>query len=367
MTIHTTTPAWIAERARELGFPAVGIAAIEPMDPSPLREWLAAGYAAEMEYLHRHLPLRANLENVLSGARSVICAALPYPGPTHGESLVGAVARYARGADYHDVVRERLQQLWSEVKEWHPGAEGRIFVDGGPLPERELARRAGLGWVGKHSCLIHSDLGTRFVLGEILTTLELPPSTAVEGSCGNCRICLDACPTGALVAPGVIDARRCLSYLTIEHRGPIPRELRPLFGTRLFGCDTCQDICPHNRRVGEVATPLTPAPDLLAPNLCSLLLLTPEGFNTRYRGTPIHRAKLRGLLRNACVALGNLGDPATVPALRIALHDSEPLVRGHVAWALGRLGEREFLRIALETENDSWVREEIQEAIASRL
>ena len=325
---------WLRKKARELGFPVVGVATVEPMDPAPLREWLEAGYGAEMQYLQRHLPLRANLDAVLPGVRSVIVMALPYPGPTPGESAIGAVARYARGADYHDVAREGLERLWMEICLRYPDARGRIFVDSGPLPERELARRAGLGWVGTHSCLIHPDLGSRFVIGEILTTLDLPPTRPISGSCGTCRACRDACPTGAIVAPGVIDARRCLSYLTIEHKGSIPEEFRPLMGTRLFGCDSCGDVCPYNRRVGQMPSPLQPAPDLLAPDLRAILRLTPADFATRFRGTPIYRTKRSGLLRNACIALGNLGDPTAIPDLREALSDEEPLVREHAAWAL---------------------------------
>ncbi|MHB0937968.1 MAG: tRNA epoxyqueuosine(34) reductase QueG [Armatimonadota bacterium] len=353
----------IIERARELGFGAAGIAAVTAMDPAPFRAWLEAGHAAGMDYLARHLPLRADLPSVLPGAHSVICAALPYPGPQPGDSAVGAVAKYARGADYHEVVRERLTLLWDELQREYPEAQGRVFVDSGPLPERELARRAGVGWVGKHSCLIHPELGTRFVLGEILTTLALEPTLPITGSCGNCRRCLGACPTGALAELGVVDARRCLSYLTIEHKGPLPRELRPLLGTRLFGCDACQDACPHNRKLQEINSPLTPAPDLLAPDLPALLLMPAEDFTRRFRGTALHRAKRRGVLRNACVALGNLGDPAYLPPLLHALHDSEPLVRGHAAWALGRLGAREALEEALEHETDEYVREEIALAL----
>jgi len=353
----------IIEQARELGFTAAGIAAVEPMDPAPFRAWLQAGYGADMAYLERHLPLRADLRAVLPGARSAICVALPYPGAREGESPTGVVAKYARGADYHDVVRERLALLWDELRRDHPGAEWRIFVDGGPLPERELARRAGLGWIGKNGCLINPKMGSSFVLGEILTTLALEPTPPISGSCRACRRCLDACPTGALVAPGTVDARRCLSYLTIEHKGPLPRELRPLLGTRLFGCDACQDACPYNRGRDVFHSPLAPAADLLAPDLPALLLMTPEDFTWRFRGAALHRAKRRGVLRNACIALGNLGDPASIPALRQALHDTEPLIRGHAAWASGRLGDREALAGALQYETDVMVREEIELAL----
>ena len=360
---HMHITSLISEHAHELGFPAVGVAAVEPMDPAPLRAWLAAGYGAEMAYLHRHLPLRADLTAVLPGARSVICVALPYAGPVNGETAVGAVACYARGEDYHRVVAERLQQLWVRIQAMVPDAVGRIFVDSGPLPERELARRAGVGWVGRHSCLISPLLGSRFVLGEILTTLALPASTPLEGSCGDCRRCRDACPTGALQETGMVDARRCLSYLTIEHRGAIPRALRPLLGTRLFGCDACQHACPHNQQLGDISTPLIPRAELIAPDLPTLLALSPAEFAQGFRHTALQRAKRVGLLRNACVALGNLGDPAHHTVLAAALRDPEPLIRAHAAWAQGRLGDERLLRAALVEATDGGVREEITAAL----
>jgi epoxyqueuosine reductase len=334
---HAQT-AHILERAREIGFAAAGVATVEPMDPASFAAWLDAGYAADMSYLHRHLPLRADLTRVLPGARSVLCVALSYPGHVKGESPIGAVATYAHGTDYHDVITALLEQLWEAMRAIHPAAEGRIFVDAGPLPERELARRAGIGWPGGHGCLIAPALGTRILLGEILTTLPLTPSEPQERTCGgSCWRCLEACPTGALVAPGVVDARRCLSYLTIEHKGAIPEELRPLLGTRLFGCDACQDACPYNHGVGEGHSPLAPAPELLAPDLLAILALTPQAFNARFRGTPLARAKRCGLLRNACIALGNQGDPAALPALCRALQDEEPLVREHAEWAIEQI------------------------------
>ncbi len=321
-----TLTSWIAARGRELGFAAVGVAAVEPMDPAPLRDWLDAGYNAEMAYLRRHLPLRGKLSAVLPGARAVICAALPYPPAREHRP---ATARFARGRDYHLEMTARLQALWTEIVEQCPDAEGRVFVDAGPLPERELARRAGVGWIGKHGCLIHPKIGSRVVLGEILTTLDLAPTVPLDSTCGACRRCLDACPTGALVAPGVVDARRCLAYLTIEHRGAIPPELRPALGVRLFGCDACQDACPHN--------PAEPEPPATVAELIAILALTQEAVTARFRDTSLARSKRRGILRNACTALGNLGDVAALPVLQQALQDAEPLVREHAAWALARL------------------------------
>jgi epoxyqueuosine reductase len=354
---------WIVRQARAHGFHLAGVAAVETMDPEPLRRWLAAGYAAEMSFLHRHAPLRANIAALLPGALSVICVAVPYPGPSVDESCAATVAKYARCADYHDLIRVRLHALWQEIATINVDAKSRIFVDSGPLPERELARRAGLGWVGKHSCLIHPDYGSRFCLGEILTTLELQPTTAMPEQCGACQACLDACPTGALISPGIVDARRCFSYLTIEHRGPIPRELRPFLGARLFGCDTCQDACPYNRTLKQIASPLLPVADWSTLDPCVLLRLSPAEFKTRFRGAALARAKRRGLLRNACVVLGNRRDSAAIPILCAALRDEEPLVRGHAAWALGQLGARDPLRAALRGEEDPWVVEEIEQAL----
>ncbi len=286
---------WLVERAQALGATAAGVAAVTPMDPTPLQAWLDAGYAAEMAFLQRHLPLRADLRAVLPGARSVLCVALPYPAPG-ADPLIGAVARYARGEDYHCVVGRLLHALWAELRARVPG-EGRVLVDSGPLPERELARRAGLGWVGRHGCLI-TPAGTRVVLGELLTTIALAPTAAVSGDCGACRRCLDACPTGALVAPGVVDARRCLSYLTVEHRGDIPAAFHAAMGTRLFGCDACQDACPHNPT--PEALPY-PARDAIA----ALLTLDDDALRSRFRHTSLLRAKPAGLRRNAGIVLEN--------------------------------------------------------------
>lgn len=354
-----TILSWVSGLAVRAGFPLVGVTAVEPMDASPFQEWLTAGYGADMAFLHRHLPLRADLQALLPGARSVIIVALPYPGPLPGESERAVVAKYARGTDYHILLRDRLKQIWQEIQTRYPDETGRIFVDSGPLPERELARRAGIGWIGSNSCLIHYEYGSRLVIGEILTTLTLQPTPPTEGACGNCRACLDACPTGAIVSPGIIDARRCLSYRTIEQKGSIPPEFRPSIGTRLFGCDTCQDVCPCNRRVGEVTSPMQPAADLLAPDPARLLQMSMQAFKARFHDSALARSGRQGLLRNACIVLGNLGESEAIPVLRGALLDPDSIVRAHAVWALRQLGDDLFVEAALTDEADGAVRAEL--------
>jgi len=248
-----------------------------------------------------------------------------------------------------------------------PAVQARWYVDTGPILEREVAWRAGLGWPGKNTNLINRHLGSWLFLGAILLDRELAYDEPGTAHCGTCTRCLDACPTGALVAPGVLDSRRCISYLTIELRGAIPRHLRPLMGTHIFGCDICQTVCPWNRQA-----PLSSAPACqsragrTAPELIPLLSLSAEEFGSQFCDSPIRRAKRHGLLRNVAVALGNLRDPRAIPALATALHDAEPLIRGHAAWALGRIGSlevQEVLRDALAREGDADVRQEILQAL----
>lgn len=294
----------------------------------------------------------------------------PLPAGEGGQgvrSLRGRVARYAWGRDYHDVIGERLKLVAAWLAENGPaGARPKIFVDHGRMIDRAAAQRAGLGWYGKNTNILTRSHGSWVFLAEVLTDVDLTPDAPLRATCGACRCCLDACPTGALVAPGVLDNNRCISYLTIELRGWIPRDLRPLVGTWIFGCDICQDVCPVNRKAqpgnhAEYAGVIGPAPDLL-----SLLALGEDEFRARFRGTPIYRTKRRGLVRNVAVALGNTGDPLAVPSLVRALEDDDPIVRGHVAWALGRIGgAEEALRRRLEVEPDAEVREEIREALAA--
>jgi epoxyqueuosine reductase len=262
----------------------------------------------------------------------------------------------------------------------------RVYVDTGPLLERELGVRAGLGFVGKNTNLIHPRLGSWLLLGVLLLTTAvegawLVGSTAHKseeagaskglkrGTCGQCTRCLDACPTRAFVAPYVLDARRCISYLTIELKGPIPLEFRPYLGNRIFGCDVCQDVCPWNQRFARptMTRAFQPSPESTSPSLLELMLLDDEGFRQRFRNSPIKRAKRRGLLRNVAVALGNWGDPAATPGLVHALHDAEPLIRGHAAWALGRIRSEAACRAleqAISSEADEWVRRELRQALS---
>ena len=369
-----------AEAAR-LGFALCGITTADP--PPHHRHyarWLAEGRAGEMLYLHRQEPKRGDLSQVLPGAKSVVCVALnyspeegiaptpgsscrplppqagegfgvgaegvvrnSYPSPACGgrgrQELPGVVARYARFDDYHETLWQRLEALLGFIQTQAPTASGKVYCDTGPITERDLAMRAGLGWIGKHTNLISRSLGNWFFLGEILLDIELPADTPETTHCGTCTRCLPACPTGAITAPYQLDARRCISYLTIELKGSIPEDLRPLIGTRIYGCDDCLAACPWNKFAVRSEDPtVRPRADLSAPDLLELLALDDEAFRVKFKNSPIKRTKRRGLLRNVCVALGNLGDPRAVPALtRAAETDPEPLVREHAAWALTRI------------------------------
>jgi epoxyqueuosine reductase len=354
-----------------LGFDLVGISAVqEPLHGAAFSEWLRRELHGEMAYMARTAHLRLHPGQCVPWARSVVSVALNYNTPfardAEGGRLRGWISRYAWGDDYHEVMQSKLDRLLAFVRrEAGTEVEGRIFVDAGPVLDRESGARAGLGWFGKNTNLLSMKIGSFFVLGELFLSLALPPDRSVRDRCGQCRLCLDACPTNAFVGPYVLDARKCVSYLTIELKGPIPRALRPLMGTHIFGCDICQDVCPYNtkcRPTHEAA--FQPRTGLHAPELIPLLQLTEETFKARFRGSPILRAKRRGFLRNVCVALGNLGRVEAVPALAEALaSDPEFLVRGHAAWALGRIGGPDALAAledAREREDDATVQEEIR-------
>jgi epoxyqueuosine reductase len=330
----------LKEQAHRLGFDLVGIAPAAEADDFPrLRAWLERGFAGDMSYLERRSEAYRHPAAVWPEVRSVIMVGMNYkPAEEEGESPA-RIARYARGADYHDVLRQRLKALLVWLQEQVPGCRGRGVVDTAPLLERDFARRAGLGWIGKNTMLLNKRLGSYFFLGALLVDLELRPDAPHEANhCGTCTACLEACPTGAFVGPGQLDARRCISYLTIELRGPVPEEWRSHLGDWLFGCDVCQEVCPWNKKAPAAAQPAFAARlDLLAVDPVELLGLSEEEFRRRFRGTALLRAKRSGLLRNAALVLGNRGDPSALPALRRALEDPELLVREAAQWAIERI------------------------------
>jgi epoxyqueuosine reductase len=371
-------------QAYGLGFDLVGIARLGPVaSASAFEEWVAAGYAGEMAWLARgaekrrdtRLSVPASLARTdeRAPAVSAVVVAMDYG----GREPEGPVARYARGQDYHAVLEERLRALhrWLEVRLGR-AVPGKPYVDTGPLLERDLARRAGLGWFGKNTNLIHPTRGSFHFLGTLLVGLELAPDAPFEADrCGTCTRCLDACPTDAFVAPRVLDATRCVSYLTIELQGAIDEALREGVGDRVYGCDVCQSVCPFNVKFARALaddSPFAPREALGhkdARTLARTLLgMSPSEFSDSFRGSPVKRAKLRGLKRNAAVVLGNVGSADDVPALVAALLDDEPLVRAHAAWALGRLGGPAAvaaLRDRMDVEPDASVRSELGSALGA--
>src|SRR5919202_3008183 len=378
----------IKEYARTVGFDAVGVARAEPFaeDRAVLRERIAAGHFSGLSWFTaERADFSSDPRNLLPTARSIISLAMSYR-PEHfpkedasdtGHPR-GRISAYAWGRDYHAVLKERMERVVAFMRDaCGPAQQARTLVDTARILDRAAARRAGVGWVGKHSNVITKAAGSWVFLGEILTELELEPDEPLRTNCGSCDLCMRVCPTGAIVAPYVVDSNRCISYLTIEHRGVIPRELRPLMGNWIFGCDLCQDVCPPNLRPGVPAHEefrpgaADPAPEQDdaspgTPELIPLLTISPDEFRRRFGRTPVKRAKREGLQRNVAVALGNSGDRAAVPALARALREAAPLVRAHAAWALGRLGGADAagaLRTALVAEHDGEVRTEIEAAM----
>lgn len=404
----------IRAAALELGFDLVGIAPVRESDHGAFyRAWLEAGRHGHMDYLARPDAVERRLDPRKSGLdlRSAVVVAHNYYAAGDDRDAAspsrGVVARYARGRDYHKVIKRKLLKLLGQI-EAEVGRElpaTRAYVDTGPVLERELARRAGLGWFGRNTMLLHPRRGSYFFLGTLLLELDLEYDKPFEGDhCGTCNACVSACPTGALLgrdatgAP-VMDATRCISYLTIEERGPIPRELRPLIGNRVFGCDICQEVCPFNVRFAREAEdpayaargpgeppigvePLpaqdvsaetsgvgdSPHPGTDAPSLVRLLTMAlhEEAWDSFSRGSAIRRARREGFARNLAVALGNWGSEVAVPPLTAALSDPSPLVRGHAAWALGRVASaeaRQALYSALQEEREPFVLEELELAL----
>jgi len=371
----------IAEAALALGFARVGFARVERFEEAAarLRAWVAAGYHGELSYLADDHD-RAEPRALLPEARTIVAVALSYTearalvplrAAHGGPALVGTVARYARGEDYHLVMKRKLQELAARCEELVGHAVvTRACVDTAPLLEHESARRAGLGFTAKSTLTIVPGLGSYVVLGELLLDLELPSSAPVAAGCGSCRACLDACPTGAFVGPHVLDARRCISYLTIENAGTIPRELRAAIGTRVFGCDVCQEVCPFNASATPKprAPELAPRPALEVVDLVALLELGAASYRKLVKRTALRRANRETLARNAAVALGNTADEgAVLPLARALDEDPSALVRAHAAWALGELGfasARQALSRAAEGDLDATVREESVLALA---
>ena len=369
----------VKSRAKALGFCAIGITSADPFEEA---EAAAANRTAEglMDGLswwsEARVHASANPRRTTPDARTVIALAFPYPSPAEAspspsgggqeggsdDGPRGRIASYALGRDYHEVMLERMQPLLAMLRE--RGYTAKTYVDHGWMLDRAAAARAGIGWIGKNTNLLVPGIGSNVLLAEIVTSAPLETEAPLKKTCGACDACMRICPTGALVAPGVLDNRRCISFWTIEHRGVIPLDMRPLIGDWIFGCDLCQEICPVNARPAE------PDPNALAafgptiesrPRLEELLTLDEAAFRTRFRESALWRTRRAGLLRNVCIALGNVADRGSVPALAGALDDREPLVRGHAAWALGRLGgtaARAALTQALSREADAWVRDE---------
>jgi epoxyqueuosine reductase len=339
----------LLRRAWEIGFDDCRIApAASQSHTEEFRAWLEMGAAGEMDWIARGAEKRCDPEKVLPGVRSVVALAMNYwqgeekfrrPNAERGISARGRIARYAWGDDYHQLIERKLRELDAFLTA--AGGRQKCYVDTGPVLERDFAAEAGIGWHGKSTMLLNRSLGTWFFLAEIFTTLALPSDPPQIARCGSCTRCIDACPTGAITAPHQLDARRCISYLTIELKGSIPLELRSLIGDRIYGCDDCLEACPWNRfaqiaREGAFA----PRPALTQTRLRDFLALDDEEFREIFRGSPIKRIKRRGFLRNVCVALGNVGTEEDLPALEVALRDPEPLVVEHARWAIGQIRAR---------------------------
>jgi epoxyqueuosine reductase len=371
----------IKERARELGFDRVGVT---PARPSPrldaYLDWIEAGMHGQMAYMARpdRVARRRDLELILPGVRSVVVVALDYftlqPPPEIAlDPSRGRISNYAWGRDYHAVMTPRLEELAAFVRDEAPGQVAhRAYVDTGPILERDHAEQAGLGFTGKNTLRIAPHGGSYAFLGELLLTVDLDYDEPFDEGvgCGACTRCLVACPTQAFSRPYALDARRCISYLSIELKGPIPRDLRPQMGNWVYGCDACQEVCPFQRFAQTTWEEAFYPQDYddMAPPLLDLLALDEDAFNHRFADSPIKRIGRDRLVRNACVAAGNWGEPDVFVPLAGLLRDSSPLVRGHAAWALGRIGENRAgatLSDALKAETDDYVREELESALAA--
>ncbi|HKD80314.1 MAG TPA: tRNA epoxyqueuosine(34) reductase QueG [Candidatus Angelobacter sp.] len=363
--ITVAFPEEIAQAARRAahnaGFDLAGIAPVQAEDLPELSafvEWVDSGRAGEMKYLETRTETgelrRASARNAAPWVRSMVVCALNYSADKPYSTGIndperGWISRYAWGSkDYHDALLPRLKLVEAAIQQ-AAGENGSIvetrsYVDTGPILERVYARHAGIGWIGKNTCIIHQKMGSWLFLGVVLTSLDLAPDMPAPDRCGSCTRCIDACPTQAIVAPGKLDARLCIAYLTIEKRGAIPEELRPALGHHIFGCDICQDVCPWNNKAGN-ALPTSlpefqPQPELYHPELRRLAQMDIEAYRRIFRGTPIKRAKYAGLRRNVAIAMGNSGNPDFAPDLEELARDPDPVVAEHAAWALRKLAER---------------------------
>ncbi|MDA7914755.1 tRNA epoxyqueuosine(34) reductase QueG [bacterium] len=366
----------LRQAATELGFSQFGITpAVSMLGYPDLIAWIDAGYAGEMNYFANRQKAYEHPDGVLDGAKSMIALAYPYDAAS-AQALAAGEGRIAKyiwsGLDYHDIIHPKLKYLCKILTEHSPESLARGVVDTAPLMEREIAQQAGLGWPGKNTLLLNKYQGSYFFLACVLTNIELPYDESHDTQhCGNCRACLDACPTDAFPAPGVLDATRCISYLTIEHRNAIPVALREGIGNWLFGCDVCQEVCPWNRKPTRQATQTQTdgkSTNFDHLDLRTLFEIGEEEFRLRFRKTPLWRARRRGILRNAAIVLGNQKHEANVPALKLGLRDTEPLVRGASAWALGRVGGQiagSELESCLISESDPDVLGEINLALST--
>lgn len=354
--------AWVKELALAAGFSRAGIATLGATTTGQAyARWIAEGAHAGMGYLEKHAALRHDPRTLLPAARSVLCVALDYAplehpeGPDCPSDFWQGVARYARGEDYHDSMREKLGKVKVAIEAAMPGVETRICVDTTPLLEREWAARAGLGSFGKNTNLLHPAAGSFFLLAELLLSLELAPDLPIADLCGSCSRCLEACPTGAL-SPYRLESSRCISYWTIEHRGDIPPAIRAGMGKWVFGCDICQEVCPWNGDpVGELAAEFATPANRRSLTLAGVLGAGEGELRTLLRGTPLLRPKVEGMQRNVAVAMGNRRDPGYIAPLAEALESDSREVRRHSAWALGEIGTaeaKEILQRALDREAD---------------
>jgi len=366
----------IKDKAMDLGFDLIGVSPIDSFPENQLyKEWLNKGFSGEMTYLERNPEKREDIQNILPGAKSVISCAMNYNTDypysiEHADNTKGWISRYAWGDDYHDTIKDKLQILMNYMcSESSDEINSKLYVDTGPVLERAYGKYAGVGWVGKNTCLINQEIGSWIFLAEIITNIELEYDVPVPDRCGTCTRCIDACPTDAIIEPYILDSRLCISYLTIELKDKIPYELREGIQNNIYGCDICQDVCPWNKRSHiSDKTEFEPREGSLNPDLSYLSSLSVDEFRKQFKGSPIKRTKRRGLLRNVMIAMGNSGEKNFVPYITECLKDEEPLVRAHALWALWKIEgvtSKQVLINHRDIENNSIVIDEIDRILSS--